>query len=178
VRVSRADPFSSCKVGAYHNVASDSSAARTAVEPALAVDPSTPRHWIGVWQQDRWIDGDGGARGLVAAYTFDAGKTWKESPVPFDRCTAGGLPYNRASDPSMAIGPDGIAYFAGVAFTEVRHARLTNNHLGVSGSYVQFLDKARGKPVEVWKDCRGAGSGGRSVNARALDWRLAAGPLD
>jgi photosystem II stability/assembly factor-like uncharacterized protein len=58
----------------------------------------------------------------VAAYTFDAGKTWKESPVPFDRCTAGGLPYNRASDPSMAIGPDGIAYFAGVAFTEVRHA--------------------------------------------------------
>jgi uncharacterized membrane protein YedE/YeeE len=30
---------------------------------------------------------------------------------------------------------------------------LTNNHLGVSGSYVQVLDKVRGKPVEVWRVC-------------------------
>lgn len=28
---------------------------------------------------------------------------------------------------------------------------VTNKHLGVSGSYVQFLDAARGRGVEVWR---------------------------
>lgn len=28
---------------------------------------------------------------------------------------------------------------------------VTNRHLGVSGSYVQFVDKARGRPIEVWR---------------------------
>ncbi|MDP9351555.1 MAG: YeeE/YedE family protein [Chloroflexota bacterium] len=28
---------------------------------------------------------------------------------------------------------------------------VTNKHLGVSGSYVQFVDRARGRPIEVWR---------------------------
>src|SRR5579884_3233483 len=28
---------------------------------------------------------------------------------------------------------------------------LVNRHLGVSGSYVQFLDAARGRPIESWR---------------------------
>ena len=28
---------------------------------------------------------------------------------------------------------------------------LTNKHLGVSGAYVQFVDRARGRPIEVWR---------------------------
>ncbi len=28
---------------------------------------------------------------------------------------------------------------------------VTNKHLGVSGAYVQFVDRARGRPVEVWR---------------------------
>jgi len=50
------------------------------VEPALAVDPSTPGHWIGVWQQDRWIDSDGGAT-TIAVATSSGGIGWSR-PVP------------------------------------------------------------------------------------------------
>lgn len=28
---------------------------------------------------------------------------------------------------------------------------VTNQHLGVSGAYVQFVDRARGRPIEVWR---------------------------
>ncbi len=28
---------------------------------------------------------------------------------------------------------------------------ITNNHLGVSGAYVQFVDRARGRTIEVWR---------------------------
>ena len=28
---------------------------------------------------------------------------------------------------------------------------LTNKHLGVSGAYVQFVDLARGRPIEAWR---------------------------
>lgn len=28
---------------------------------------------------------------------------------------------------------------------------VTNKHLGVSGAYVQFIDKARRRPIEVWR---------------------------
>lgn len=28
---------------------------------------------------------------------------------------------------------------------------VTNQHLGVSGAYVQFVDHARGRPIEVWR---------------------------
>jgi uncharacterized protein len=28
---------------------------------------------------------------------------------------------------------------------------ITNKHLGVSGAYVQFVDRARGRPIEVWR---------------------------
>ncbi|MDQ3856649.1 MAG: YeeE/YedE family protein [Chloroflexota bacterium] len=28
---------------------------------------------------------------------------------------------------------------------------VTNKHLGVSGAYVQFVDRARGRPIEVWR---------------------------
>ncbi|MDP9380323.1 MAG: YeeE/YedE family protein [Chloroflexota bacterium] len=28
---------------------------------------------------------------------------------------------------------------------------VSNKHLGVSGSYVQFVDRARGRPMEVWR---------------------------
>src|SRR5271155_3322348 len=29
----------------------------SAVEPSIAVDPTNPRHLIGVWQQNRWSNG-------------------------------------------------------------------------------------------------------------------------
>ena len=54
------------------------------VEPYIAVNPTNSNKLIGVWQQDRWDNG--GAHGLVAGSSFDGGKTWSETPLPFSAC--------------------------------------------------------------------------------------------
>jgi hypothetical protein len=88
------------------------------VEAQIAANPGNPSHLIGVWQQDRWSDG--GARGLRTAASFDGGLTWSTSQASFTRCSGGnaanGGDYPRASDPWVAIGPDGVAYQIAIAF--------------------------------------------------------------
>lgn len=88
------------------------------VEPFLAVDPGNPAHLLGVWQQDRYSGG--GAIGLLAQVSFDAGKTWTASSAPFSRCTGGSAAnsgdYDRASDPWAAIAPDGTAHQLALSF--------------------------------------------------------------
>ena len=84
------------------------------VEPQLAVNPTNHSNVIAAWQQDRWSNG--GAHGLVAGYSFDGGTTWGETTLPFSRCAPGGAPYNRASDPWVSIGPDGMAYANAISF--------------------------------------------------------------
>src|SRR5437870_1949066 len=88
------------------------------VEPFLAVDPGNPAHLVSVWQQDRYSGG--GAIGLLAGVSFDSGKTWATASAPFSHCTGGtaanGGDYQRASDPWLAISPDGTAYQLALAF--------------------------------------------------------------
>jgi BNR repeat protein len=88
------------------------------VEPSLAVDPADPAHLVAAWQQDRWSNG--GASGIVSAVSRDGGRTWARSIAPLSRC-AGGDPsngggYERASDPWVAIAPDGTVYEASLSF--------------------------------------------------------------
>jgi hypothetical protein len=92
------------------------------VEPQVAVNPHLAGNVIGAWQQDRWSNG--GARGLVAGFSFDGGKTWGETTLPLSACAQNaiddpftGAPYNRASDPWVSIGPDGTAYAVGLLAT-------------------------------------------------------------
>src|SRR6476661_6048447 len=81
----------------------------TEVEPFVAANPATAGNLIAVWQQDRWSNG--GAHALMAAASFNGGTTWgSQTALPFTMCTLGGLSYERASDPWVSIGPDGIAY--------------------------------------------------------------------
>jgi hypothetical protein len=130
VTVSGPSPYASC---------SDANQPGTAftngeVEPQVAVNPATvgTKHVnvVGAWQQDRWSNG--GARGLVAGASFDGGKSWSETKLPFSACAPNaipdpftGTPYNRASDPWVSIGPDGTAYAVGLL--------ATNTTLGVAG---------------------------------------------
>lgn len=83
-------------------------------ESYVSVNPTNKANIIGAWQQDRWSNG--GSNGLVAASSFDGGKNWSETPLPFTRCAPGGLPYHRASDPWVSFGPDGIAYTIAITF--------------------------------------------------------------
>src|ERR687892_530756 len=83
------------------------------VEPHVMVDPSNPDIIIGAWQQDRW--NNGGAEGNVSATSLDGGASWTVNPRTKSSNCTGGTPANggnfeRASDPWVAISPDGTAY--------------------------------------------------------------------
>jgi hypothetical protein len=109
--VSGSNPFENCSLGMAPGATVYLDAE---VEPWVAVNPANPNNIIGAWQQDRWSDG--GAHGLVAGYSTNGGKTWGISPLPFSTCADATVPYNRASDPWISIGPDGTAYTISISF--------------------------------------------------------------
>ncbi len=116
IRVSHLSPFAAgCEGVAVNGMLY----ANAEVEPYVAVNPANAANLIGVWQQDRWSNG--GAKGALAASSFDGGRTWTPSMAAFSRCSGGnpgnGGDYERASDPWVAIGPDGIAYQSVIAFS-------------------------------------------------------------
>jgi hypothetical protein len=83
------------------------------VEPRSAVDPTNPSNIVGEYQQDRWDDG--GARGLVASVSHDGGASWARVVVPgLTKCSGGS--YDRASDPWVSFGPDGVLYAISLSF--------------------------------------------------------------
>ncbi|HLW12862.1 MAG TPA: hypothetical protein VKU81_09215, partial [Casimicrobiaceae bacterium] len=100
------------------------------------IDPQNPSHLIGVWQQDRWSDG--GARGVRTGYSFDAGLTWSVAQAAFSRCTGGnadnGGDFQRASDPWVSMGPDGIAYQVAIAFNGATFANGSSSAVLASRS--------------------------------------------
>lgn len=111
------DPFAACSIG--QDVFGGVDYADTELEPWVAQNPANPDNMIGSFQQDRWSDG--GAKGLVASWSFKDGLQWGETPLPFSKCAApyyGGavLPYDRASDPWDSFGPDGTAYAVSISF--------------------------------------------------------------
>ena len=110
VLVSGPSPYALCSIGGPGTVYTNAE-----VEPYVAVNPADSSNIVGVWQQDRWSNG--GAHGLVAGFSFDGGKTWGETTLPFSACAAG-LGYERASDPWVSIGPDGKAYTVSISFNQ------------------------------------------------------------
>lgn len=120
-RVSGPSPYAGCPANT-----SEVNYPNAAVEPRVAANPRTLEtgngNLVGVWQQDRWADG--GARGLVAGYSFDGGHTWSETPLPFSTCAPGGLSYDAASDPWVSFGPDGTAYIAAIVLDKFDPALL------------------------------------------------------
>ena len=117
VRVTGQSPFAPGCDGAAPSTGTVYAGAE--VEPYVATNPQNASHLIGVFQQDRWSDG--GARGLRTGYSFDGGLTWSITQAKFSRCTGGnalnGADFERASDPWVTIGSDGIAYQIAIAFT-------------------------------------------------------------
>jgi hypothetical protein len=99
------------------------------VEPHVMVDPSNPDVIIGAWQQDRW--NNGGAEGNVTATSLDGGASWTlNSMTKTSNCTGGtdanGGGYERASDPWVAISPDGTAYLMSLVTDTVQGGFDTN----------------------------------------------------
>src|SRR3954453_4369061 len=111
VRVSHGDPFAGCTTG---GTPASTLYPGAEAEPSSAGNRSRPGEVVGAWQQDRWSDG--GARGLVAGYSRDGGRSIDEALWPVSRCAPGGLNYERASDPWVSIGPDGTVYGSALSF--------------------------------------------------------------
>ena len=102
------------------------------VEPWVAVDPTDSDRLVGAWQQDRWDDG--GARGLVTAYSTDGGANWSapNTTTYSSLCTGGtvanGGDFERATDPWVTIAPNGHVYLMSLSLdnpnTSADHAML------------------------------------------------------
>ena len=108
IQISSASPFELCIADDIESQPGDVFVG-SEVEPWVAVDPLNRNHLLASWQQDRWSTG--GARGLVAAVSFDGGRSWRESVIPdLTPCTGG--EFLRASDPWFSFAPDGVVYHA------------------------------------------------------------------
>ena len=99
VLVSHGDPFENCLVGGNGTAVNYRSAE---IEPWITNNPANAANFVGTWQQDRWSDG--GAKGQVAGWTFDGGRSWGQTPQPFTECAqpfykTPVLQYQRTSDP-------------------------------------------------------------------------------
>ena len=132
-QVTVVDPYAACPL--TPDVFGGINYPNTEVEPWVARNPAAPDNLIGGIQQDRWSDG--GAKGLIGAYSFDDGATWNDVALPFSKCaipTYGPatcpvdgvgspvpctMPYDRASDPWVDVGPDGRAYQVSIAFNAI-----------------------------------------------------------
>jgi hypothetical protein len=100
-------PFAGCTIGGP-----GTNYVNAEVEPWVAVNPTNPNNIVAVYQQDRWSNG--GAHGLVTAYSFNGGTTWTRTFAHFSFCSGGtpvnGGDFDRASDPWVTFAPNGDAY--------------------------------------------------------------------
>ena len=119
--ISGPSPYAGCTAGA----GSGTLFPNAELEPQVTAAGSFV---IAAWQQDRWSNG--GSRGLVSAASTDGGTSWSEFPQPYSVCAQPYYhytvaQYERASDPWVSIGPDGIVYSNAISFNR------SNNNNGV-----------------------------------------------
>jgi hypothetical protein len=114
--------------------------AETETEPFFAIDPESPKHLLAGYQEDRFPDE--GCRNLTSAVSFNGGLTWQESLLPNLTVAAGGR-FERTSDPWVAFGTGGRAYFVSLGFNE------TNPLNGVYLSASDDGGRTWGDPVAV-----------------------------
>ncbi|HWM94852.1 MAG TPA: sialidase family protein [Thermoanaerobaculia bacterium] len=120
----------------------DSSASQpeTQAEPYLAIDPERETRMLAAYQEGRYATG--GARALTYAFSKNGGRTWTEALVPGLSRASGGS-FQRATDPWVAYGPGGRAYYCSLLFNE------TGPENGVFVSASRDGGRTWGPPVAV-----------------------------
>src|SRR5512133_2497131 len=128
-------PFASCDISGFL-LPGEINWLNSELEPWVAVNPTDSSNLIGVYQQDRYTLG--GARGLGAAVSHNAGQTWDATQPHFTSCAGGtaanGGDYQRASDPWVTFSPNGSAYFISLSLSFVGDASQTGSAVLVSKS--------------------------------------------
>lgn len=122
-----------------------------AAEPTIAVNPTNSNNIVAAWQQDRIRGGSSLEIGI--AFTFDGGKTWERTEVPFAICN-GGIG-SRVSDPWLSVSNEGTFYL-GALQTNAPFIPSTPNQT----SMVVTLSKNGGQcwstPISVYGSSRNA----------------------
>jgi len=112
----------------------------TQAEPFFAIDPANESRLLAGYQEGRFESG--GARALSYALSTNGGRRWSSGLIPMLTELTGG-PWQRASDPWVAFGPDHRAYYVSLAFNE------TNPHNAVVVSTSADGGASWGEPVTV-----------------------------
>src|SRR3989441_1060827 len=97
VELSRPNAVGTCDDG----FASGAWSIDEAEEPSVAVNPVDPNNIVAAWIQ-------GPFQNIVAAASFDGGKTWQRVPVPLTTCAGG--QFLIAGDVWLSFAPNGILY--------------------------------------------------------------------
>ena len=79
----------------------------TQLEPHVAIDPNDPRRVVVLFQEGRFLDG--GSIAIGYATSHDGGATWSTGELPGVTQAAGGT-FRRATNATVAFGPDGAVY--------------------------------------------------------------------
>ena len=111
--VSGPSPYASCVTEAHD----DTVRVNEERAPAVAANPVSRRNVVAVWQQDGWSSK--GSHGIVAGASFDGGRSWQRSTLPFTTCAPNGGLYGRAMSPYVSFGSDGTAYAVAMSFAGV-----------------------------------------------------------
>ena len=93
---------------------SDDAFAVHQAEPHIALDPTNSAHLLAGAQEGRFFNG--GAQGNGYYLSTNGGATWTTGIVPGVSAASDNPAYERATDPVVAFGPDGTAYFCSLSF--------------------------------------------------------------
>ena len=120
------------------------------VEPWVDINPLNASNLVVGYQQDRWSGG--GARGLVASVTFDAGASWTQVVIPKITLCSGGTAANggdfqRATDPWVSFAPNGDVYFFSLSLDIVPPV----GREGGEGKNAMFVSKSTDGGL-IWSD--------------------------
>jgi hypothetical protein len=69
-----------------------------ALEPVVVVNPTNPRNIVAAWIQGLF-------QNIVAAVSFNGGRTWQQVPIPLTTCSGG--PFLGCGDPWLSFAPNG-----------------------------------------------------------------------
>jgi hypothetical protein len=121
----------------------------TQAEPSVAIDPRAPNVLVSLFQVRRFKDGGSAAIGYAASH--DGGMTWTRGILPqLTRASGGGFP--RASNATVAFGPDGAVYAATLPLTPSHRACTPASRTAVAVQRSADGGLTFGAPVLVQDD--------------------------
>src|SRR5262245_29912912 len=77
-----------------------------ALEPVVVVNPVNPKNIVAAWIQGLF-------QNIVAAVSFNGGRTWQQVPIPLTTCAGG--PLRGSADPWLSFAPNGELHAVALA---------------------------------------------------------------